>query len=137
MEEILKRPAAGQVDAGTQDAQRGLGWDAVQGAGVRGVADGLGFVELADVDEGGGQREQRLDVAGIGGDPAAASGGVAISTAPESAAAFLLSALNGLLIEFLFMGANAIDPEGAVAMVGEWLFGPSGTSSSEGGTPSA
>ncbi len=57
-------------------------------------------------------------------------------TAPESAAAFLLSALNGLLIEYLFMGANAIDPEGAVAMVGEWLFG-SGTSSSEGGAPSA
>jgi len=59
-------------------------------------------------------------------------------TAPESAAAFLLSALNGLLIEYLFMGANAIDPEGAVAMVGEWLFGPSATSSSEGGgAPSA
>jgi AcrR family transcriptional regulator len=58
-------------------------------------------------------------------------------TAPESAAAFLLSALNGLLIEYLFLGANAIDPEGAVAMVGEWLFGPSGTSSSEGGAPSA
>src|SRR3984885_6100196 len=58
-------------------------------------------------------------------------------TTPESAAAFLLSALNGLLIEHLFMGANAIDPEGAVAMVGEWLFGPSGTSSSEGGAPSA
>ncbi|MGB0059245.1 TetR/AcrR family transcriptional regulator [Candidatus Binatus sp.] len=58
--------------------------------------------------------------------------------APESAAAFLLSALNGLLIEYLFMGANAIDPEGAVAMVSEWLFGPSGTSSSEGGgAPSA
>ncbi len=57
-------------------------------------------------------------------------------TAPESAAAFLLSALNGLLIEYLFIGANAIDPEGAVAMVGEWLFGPSGTSSSEGGAPS-
>ena len=59
-------------------------------------------------------------------------------TAPESAAAFLLSALNGLLIEYLFMGANAIDPEGAVAMVGEWLFGPPGTSTSEGGgAPSA
>jgi AcrR family transcriptional regulator len=58
-------------------------------------------------------------------------------SAPESAAAFLLSALNGLLIEYLFMGANAIDPEGAVAMVGEWLFGPSGTSSSEGGAPAA
>ncbi len=57
-------------------------------------------------------------------------------TAPESAAAFLLSALNGLLIEYLFMGANAIDPEGAVAMVGEWLFGPPATSTtSEGGGP--
>jgi len=59
-------------------------------------------------------------------------------SAPESSAAFLLSALNGLLIEYLFMGANAIDPEGAVAMVGEWLFGPSGTSTSGGGSaPSA
>ena len=60
-------------------------------------------------------------------------------SAPESTAAFLLSALNGLLVEYLFMGANAIDPEGAVAMVGEWLFGqpmPS-TSSEGGGTPSA
>ncbi len=54
--------------------------------------------------------------------------------ASESAAAFLLSALNGLLIEYLFMGANTVDPEGAVAMVGEWLFGESpGASSSEGG----
>jgi AcrR family transcriptional regulator len=57
-------------------------------------------------------------------------------TAPDSAAAFLLSALNGLLIEYLFLGANAIDPEGAVAMVGEWLFGPTATSTPEGGTPS-
>jgi len=55
-------------------------------------------------------------------------------TAPESVAAFLLSALNGLLIEYLFMGANAVDPEGAVAMVAEWLFGGSpGSSSTEGG----
>ncbi|HEY9156582.1 TetR/AcrR family transcriptional regulator [Candidatus Binatus sp.] len=59
--------------------------------------------------------------------------------APESAAAFLLSALNGLLIEYLFMGANAVDPEGAVAMVGEWLFGglPGASSSEDGGTPGA
>lgn len=42
---------------------------------------------------------------------------------PEAAAGFLLSALNGLLIENLFMGATAVDPDGAVAMVGEWLFG--------------
>jgi hypothetical protein len=33
----------------------------------------------------------------------------------------------------LFLGANAVDQEGAVAMVGEWLFGdafPSSTASS-------
>jgi len=60
-------------------------------------------------------------------------------SAPESTAAFLLSALNGLLVEYLFMGANAIDPERTVAMVGEWLFGPpvTSTSSEGGGTPSA
>jgi len=59
-------------------------------------------------------------------------------TPPESAAAFLLSALNGLLIEYLFMGANAVNPQAAVAMVGEWLFGGSmRPSSSEGGAPAA
>jgi hypothetical protein len=57
-------------------------------------------------------------------------------SAPEAAAGFLLSALNGLLIEYLFLGAQAVDPEGAVAMVAEWLFGDSPqspSSSSEGG----
>jgi AcrR family transcriptional regulator len=58
-------------------------------------------------------------------------------TAPESAAAFMLSALNGLLIEFLFMGASAIDSEGAVAMVSEWLFGPSRSATSDGGASAA
>ncbi len=60
-------------------------------------------------------------------------------TAPESVAAFLLSALNGLLIEYLFLGANTVDPEGAVAMVGEWLFGgsPESSSSEDGGAPAA
>jgi len=59
-------------------------------------------------------------------------------SAPESVAAFLLSALNGLLLEYLFMGANAVDPEGAVAMVDEWLFGGlRASSSSEGGAPAA
>jgi AcrR family transcriptional regulator len=59
-------------------------------------------------------------------------------TPPESVAAFLLSALNGLLIEFLFMGAGAVDPEGALAMVGEWLFGgPPPKPASEGGAPAA
>ena len=41
---------------------------------------------------------------------------------PETAAAFIVSALNGLLIEFLFMGGGAINPESAIAMVDEWLF---------------
>jgi AcrR family transcriptional regulator len=58
-------------------------------------------------------------------------------TTPESAAAFLLSALNGLLIEYLYIGANAIDSEGAIAMVSEWLFGPPGPSHSDGGAPAA
>src|SRR6266567_35948 len=49
--------------------------------------------------------------------------------APEAATGFLLSALNGLLIEYLFMGAKAVDPEGAVAIVGEWLFGDTPASS--------
>jgi AcrR family transcriptional regulator len=43
-------------------------------------------------------------------------------SAPEAAAGFLLSALNGLLIEHLFTGSKGVDPEGALAMVGEWLF---------------
>ena len=70
------QPAAGQVDAGTQDGQRRLGWDAVQRLGVRGLEDVLRLVKLAEVDEGGGQHEQRLDMAGIGRDPATAAYGV-------------------------------------------------------------
>ena len=50
--------------------------------------------------------------------------------APDAAASFLLSALNGLMIEQLFVGNSAIDPEGAVAMVGQWLFGDDGPASS-------
>jgi AcrR family transcriptional regulator len=42
---------------------------------------------------------------------------------PEAAAGFLLSALNGILIEHLFVANNPLDPEQAVAMVFEWLFG--------------
>jgi len=57
---------------------------------------------------------------------------------PESVATFLLSALNGLLIEYLFMGANAVEPDAALAMVDEWLFGGSPEkSSSEGSAPAA
>src|SRR5579863_833212 len=51
-------------------------------------------------------------------------------SAPEAMAGFLLSALNGLLIEYLFLGANAVDPEGAIAMVGQWLFGDTSQPSS-------
>jgi len=43
--------------------------------------------------------------------------------APEAAAGFLVSALNGLLIEHLFIGGSSVDTEAAVAMVGGWLFG--------------
>jgi AcrR family transcriptional regulator len=53
----------------------------------------------------------------------------ALRFTPQAAAGFLLSALNGILIEHLFMANNPLDSEEAVAMVGEWLFGqetPSG-----------
>ncbi len=40
----------------------------------------------------------------------------------ESAAGFILSALNGLMIEFLFMPGGTIDPTAAVSMVDKWLF---------------
>jgi len=48
---------------------------------------------------------------------------------PEAAAGFLLSALNGILIEHLFVANHPLDSDEAVAMVSEWLFGqetPSG-----------
>jgi AcrR family transcriptional regulator len=53
----------------------------------------------------------------------------ALRFTPQAAAGFLLSALNGILIEHLFMANNPLDSEEAVAMVSEWLFGqetPSG-----------
>ena len=53
--------------------------------------------------------------------------------APEAAASFLLSALNGLLIGFLFMGGNAVDLDGAVTMLSEWLFGDVAQRSTGGG----
>src|SRR5262249_56254429 len=60
------QPAGGQVDTGTQDGQRGLGGDAAQRLAVGGVQDFLRLVELAQVDKRGGERQQRLDMAGIG-----------------------------------------------------------------------
>ena len=56
---------------------------------------------------------------------------------PEAAAGFLVSALNGLLIEHLFIGGSSVDTEGAVAMVGEWLFGESDRNPPAGGGASA
>ena len=53
----------------------------------------------------------------------------ALRFTPQAAAGFLLSALNGILIEHLFVANNPLDSEEAVAMVTEWLFGqetPSG-----------
>lgn len=56
---------------------------------------------------------------------------------PEAAAGFLLSALNGILIEHLFLQNYPLDPEGAVAMVSGWLFGDDSHTNSNGGTPAA
>ena len=53
----------------------------------------------------------------------------ALRFTPQAAAGFLLSALNGILIEHLFVANNPLDSDEAVAMVSEWLFGqenPSG-----------
>ncbi|MFZ0889965.1 MAG: TetR/AcrR family transcriptional regulator [Candidatus Binataceae bacterium] len=41
---------------------------------------------------------------------------------PEAAAGFLLSALNGSLIEFLFIGSAGLDSDSIVAMLRGWLF---------------
>src|SRR5262249_60714780 len=68
--------AVGEVDGGGQEGQSRLCWDAVQRRMVGGVQDAVGFVELAEVDKGGSEREQRLGVAGIGGDAGAVARGV-------------------------------------------------------------
>lgn len=52
---------------------------------------------------------------------------------PEAAAGFLLSALNGTLIEFLFMGSAAIEPDSTVAMLRGWLFHETPQSNNVGG----
>jgi TetR/AcrR family transcriptional regulator, fatty acid metabolism regulator protein len=55
----------------------------------------------------------------------------------EAAAGFLLSALNGILIEHLFLQNHPLDPEGVVAMVSGWLFDGDSHSNSNGGEPAA
>ena len=42
---------------------------------------------------------------------------------PQTAASFLLSTLNGLLIGFLFSNENDLNLDGAMAMLRHWLFG--------------
>src|SRR5712664_4171848 len=42
--------------------------------------------------------------------------------APQSAASFLLSTLNGLLIGFFFLGNEAVALDGPMAMLRQWLF---------------
>jgi AcrR family transcriptional regulator len=53
--------------------------------------------------------------------------------APEAAAGFMVSALNGSLIGFLFTGGTADELDRAVTMLEEWLFRDPTKRSSEGG----
>jgi hypothetical protein len=69
-------PAGGQVNPRMQDGQRRLGGDAAQRAVVGGVQYVLRLVEPTQVDQPGGEGEQRLDVAGVGRDPGAVARGV-------------------------------------------------------------
>ncbi|MGH7934715.1 MAG: TetR/AcrR family transcriptional regulator [Candidatus Binataceae bacterium] len=41
---------------------------------------------------------------------------------PQMVASYLLSTLNGLLIECLFLGNQGLDVEGVMAMLSQWLF---------------
>jgi len=52
---------------------------------------------------------------------------------PEAAAGFLLSALNGSLIEFLFIGNAGLDSESILAMLRGWLFHETPRSHSDSG----
>jgi hypothetical protein len=70
-------PAIDQVDARAQDRQRRLGGDAVHRLAAGGVQDLLGLAELAQIDKGGGQHQQRLYMTSIAGEPGAMARGVA------------------------------------------------------------
>ena len=63
-------PAARWMRARRMDSAAWAGMS-VQRRVVRGAEDILRLAELAQVDQGGGEREQRLDMAGIRGDPGA------------------------------------------------------------------
>jgi hypothetical protein len=49
-------------------------------------------------------------------------------TSPAAASAFLLAALNGLLLGHLFLGSRSADLEAGMNMLRQWLFGDAGTS---------
>jgi hypothetical protein len=65
------------MDARPKDGKRHLGWSAMRHLIVGSLENVLCFLELAQIDERGGQREQRLDMASIGGEPAAVACSVA------------------------------------------------------------
>ena len=64
------RPAARWMRARSRDSAACAGMLS-QRRIVRGAEDVLRLAELAQVDQGGGEREQRLDMAGIRRDPGA------------------------------------------------------------------
>ncbi len=80
----LGKLALGELDPRAQQGQSRPGRDAVQRRLVGGVQDAAGLLELTQVDQGGGEREQRLDVAGIRGDPG--SGPRRVAQQPERVA---------------------------------------------------
>jgi AcrR family transcriptional regulator len=47
---------------------------------------------------------------------------------PQMAVTFILSTLNGLLVNYLFLGNQGLDLEGARGMLGQWLFSDSAQS---------
>ena len=53
--------------------------------------------------------------------------------APQAAAAFMVSALNGSLIGFLFSGSTDVEVERAVTMIEDWLFRDAGQQPTESG----
>ena len=66
-------PARGQVHARAEDRRDRLGGDAVQLVVAGRPEDAVRLVDLAQVHQGGGQRQQRLGVAGIRRHPGAAA----------------------------------------------------------------
>ncbi len=72
----VREAAVGEVDAGAQNAQHGLGGTRRQGRQSTRLDDALGLLELAQVDKRSSQGEQRLGTAGIQSQSGAMPGGV-------------------------------------------------------------